>query len=66
MGVNMVGVNTIWHCGAPTSIEEYMQETGRAGQTGELAKLFVFWKPVDAPLLQDLSVPATAELGECF
>ena len=28
MGVNLVGVNTIWHYGAPTCIEDYFQESG--------------------------------------
>lgn len=29
MGVNVVGVNTIWHYGgAPSSLEDYSQESG--------------------------------------
>lgn len=63
MGVNLVGVNTIWHYGAPTCIEDYFQESGRGGRSGEQAKSVVFWKPSDVPLRKDRSVPANAELA---
>ena len=63
MGVNLVGVNTIWHYGAPTCIEDYFQESGRGGRSGEQAKPVVFWKPSDVPLRKDQSVPANAELA---
>lgn len=36
MGVNMVVVNTIWHYGAPSSLKNYLQESGRGSCTGEL------------------------------
>jgi len=63
MGVNMVGVNTTWHYGAPSSLENYSQESGRAGRTGEHAKSIIFWKPADAPLHRDQSVPANVEFA---
>ena len=63
MGVNMVGVNTTWHYGAPTCIEDYFQESGRSGRSGEQAKSIIFWKPADAPLRKDQSIPANAELA---
>ena len=31
VGVNMVGVNTTIHYGAPSCIEDYFQESGHAG-----------------------------------
>ena len=34
MGVDMHGVNTIIHYGAPRSIEDYFQESGRGGRDG--------------------------------
>lgn len=30
MGVNLVGMNRVVHYGAPLSIEDYFQESGRA------------------------------------
>lgn len=37
MGVNMRDVNTIIHYGAPQSIEDYYQESGRGGRSGQAA-----------------------------
>ena len=55
MGENMVDVNTIWHYGAPSTLDDYLQESGRAGCSGNQATSIVFWKPVDAPLCKDCS-----------
>ena len=63
MGVNMVGVNTIWHYGAPSPLDDYLQESGRAGRSGEQAKSIIFWKPADAPLHPDLSTPSNAAIA---
>ena len=35
MGVNLAGVNTIVHYGAPRSMEDYLQECGRVGRAEE-------------------------------
>ena len=35
MGVNLAGLNTIIHYVAPQILEDYFQECGRAGRTGE-------------------------------
>lgn len=37
MGIDLQGVNTIIHYGAPQSIEDYFQESGRGGRSGESA-----------------------------
>lgn len=63
MGVNFVGLNRIIHYGAPSSIEDYFQESGRAGRSGDPAKSTVYWKPSDAPLRKDLSNPRDCELA---
>ena len=63
MGVNFVGLNKIIHYGAPSSIDDYYQESGRAGRSGEAAKSTIYWKPCDAPLKKDLSNPRNAELA---
>ena len=63
MGVNLVGVNSILHYGAPSSLEDYFQESGRAGRTGDAAKSTVYWKPSDAPRKENLLNPRNAELA---
>ena len=50
VGVNFVALNTIYHYGAPRTIDDFFQESGRAGRSGAQAKSVVYWKPSDAPL----------------
>ena len=61
MGVNLVGVNRVIHYGAPSSIEDYFQESGRAGRSGEQAKSTVYWKPSDAPVRKSKTDPRNVE-----
>lgn len=42
MAVDMAGVNTIIHYGAPSSIDGYFQESGRAGWSGDQASSVVY------------------------
>ena len=49
MGVHFVGVNTVIHSGAPHSLDDYLQESGRAGRTGEQATSTIYWCSSDAP-----------------
>ena len=49
MGVDLHGVNTIIHYGAPSSIEDYYQASGRAGRSGDAAHSVVYWTPTDCP-----------------
>ena len=37
MGIDLHGVDTIIHYGAPSSIEDYFQASGRRGQSGNSA-----------------------------
>ncbi len=53
MGIDLQGVNTIIHYGAPQSIEDYFQESGRGGRSGESACSTVYWKPVDCPIRKE-------------
>ena len=50
MGVDMRDVNTIIHYGAPRSIDDYFQECGRGGRSGEQCVSTVFWKSTEAPM----------------
>ena len=63
MRVNFVGLNYIIHYGAPRSIEDYFQECGRAGRSGEPAKSVIYWTPVEAPLRKKLVNPCDAEVA---
>ena len=63
MGVNMAGVKQIIHYGAPHSVEDYMQESGRAGRSGEQALSIVFWNPADAPLKKELKTNRDKEIA---
>ena len=47
----------------PTCIDDYFQESGRGGRSGEQAKSTVFWKPADAPLRKDQTIPGNVELA---
>ena len=49
MGVHFSGVNTVIHYGAPNSLDDYLQESGRAGRNGEQATSTIYWCPGDAP-----------------
>ena len=53
MGVNLCDVNTVIHYGAPSSIEDYFQESGRGGRSGDDAQSLVYWKPIDCPVKQN-------------
>lgn len=61
MGVDFSGLTRIVHYGAPRTIDDYFQESGRAGRTGDPSVSTVFWSPPDAPLRKDMSDPHVAE-----
>jgi superfamily II DNA helicase RecQ len=63
MGFNFAGLNYIIHYGAPRSIEDYIQECGRAGRSCEPAKSVIYWTPVEAPLRKKLVNPCDAEIA---
>lgn len=50
MGIDLRDVNTVIHYGAPQSVEDYFQESGRGGRSGEEAISTVYWKPMDCPV----------------
>ena len=49
MGVDFHSLNTIIHYGAPSSIEDYFQESGRGGRSGDSANSIIYWAPRDCP-----------------
>ena len=50
MGIDLPDVNNVIHYGAPRSIEDYFQESGRGGRSGCSARSIVYWKPRDCPV----------------
>ena len=53
MGVNIKDVNLIIHYGAPHSIDDYFQESGRGERSGDHARSVVFWKPINCPIKKE-------------
>lgn len=47
MGINLRDVNVILHYGAPQSIKDYFQESGRGGRSGEHAHSVVYWRKTE-------------------
>ena len=62
MGVNFMGLSATIHYGAPRSIDDYFQESGRAGRDGKQATSIIYWTPADAPLRLDSNNPRDAEV----
>lgn len=61
MGIDLRGVNTVLHYGAPSNIEDYFQASGRAGRRGDSAQSIVYWTPADCPMRKE---PSTAHHRE--
>ena len=53
MGVDFKGVNNVIHYGAPSSIKDYYQESGRVGRSGVCARSTVYWMPSDCPRVKE-------------
>lgn len=64
MGVDLRGVNTIIHYGAPSSLEDYFQASGRGGRSGESASSIVYWTPSDCPKRKRPSTTRHREVNE--
>ena len=62
--MDLQGVNTIIHYGAPSSIEDYFQASGQAGRSGDSARSIVYWTPTDCPRRKDPSTPHHHEVND--
>ena len=54
MGIDLKATNTIIHYGAPQSIDDYFQESGHGGRSGDPAESIVYWRPKDCPMRKEL------------
>ena len=62
MGVNFLGLYSTIHYGAPRLLDDYFQESGRAGRDGKQASSMIYWVPSDAPNKKDLKNPRNLEV----
>ena len=53
MDVHLAALRTVIHYGAPRSLDNYFQECGRAGRSGEQAFSVIYWCPRDARRFED-------------
>ena len=64
MGVDFKSLDYIIHYGAPHSLEDYIQESGRAGRDHQQSVSRIYWKPSEAPVYTDHSVHRYKELKD--
>ena len=67
MGIDMAGVERVYHWGCPDNILRYWQEVGRAGRDGRPAKAKLFATPLSVVKTQDSmkKLIETAKAGSC-
>jgi ATP-dependent DNA helicase Q4 len=55
MGINIAHVDAVYHVSMPRSLEEYVQQIGRAGRSGDVAKCLCFINKADFLTLRSLA-----------
>ena len=53
MGVDFKSLDYIVHYGAPRSLEDYIQESGRAGRGHQQSVSRIYWKPSETPVYRN-------------
>ncbi len=54
MGVDKKDIKTVIHYEAPSTAEAYIQEAGRGGRDGSIAKAILLWSPLDSRRAKNL------------
>lgn len=57
MGINKSDVRAVIHYGMPLSVDNYFQQTGRAGRDGKKALCVLFWAKADLGILRLMRIP---------
>ena len=55
MGINIAQVDAVYHVSMPRSLEEYVQQIGRAGRSGDVAECLCFLNKSDFLTLRSLA-----------
>ena len=64
MGVNLQNVNKFIYYGAPQSLDDFFQESGQGGRSGDATKSIVYWSPRDCPLFKKENILNARELDD--
>ena len=48
MGIDKKDIKTVIHLDAPSTAESYIQEAGRGGRDGSIAKAILLWSTEDS------------------
>jgi ATP-dependent DNA helicase RecQ len=62
MGIDKSDIRYVYHYNPPKSLENYMQETGRAGRDGKPSGCEMLFSPDDIPALENFSYGDTPSL----
>ena len=64
MGIDKANVGVVIHIDLPNSVENYVQEAGRAGRNGKKSFSVVLQNPTDIQLFKEKSIASTPTLDE--
>ena len=63
MGVDFRNIYHVVHYGAPRSLDDYLQESGRVGRDGQQAFSKICWRPAEAPIKKNQGIYRNREVA---